>query len=115
MRTLLPGRRVNPRKTPLITHLFQDQKIGEVTFADKPDSELVEDWRPGRDAAVACGAFPFAFRVKDLVRAMQDFTGSPHLVNWPQSPRNFPTPMANSSRMNRWVWRRTSLIRSMGT
>jgi hypothetical protein len=68
---------------------FEDQKIGEVMFADKPDSEVIKDWEPWRDAAVACGAFPFAFRVKDLIRVFADFKGSPHLVDWPQSPRNF--------------------------
>jgi hypothetical protein len=68
---------------------FEDQKIGELTFTDKPDGELAEEWRPWRDAAVACGAFPFAFRVKELIRAFEDFTGSPHVVDWKKSPRNF--------------------------
>ena len=69
---------------------FEDQKIGDISFTDKAESEVAADWQPWRDAAVACGAFPFAFRVKDLARAVEEFSDSHHLVKWLQSPRNFP-------------------------
>jgi hypothetical protein len=38
---------------------------------------------------VACGAFPFAFRVKELIRTVEEYSDSQHLVPWPQSSRPF--------------------------
>lgn len=47
-------------------------------------------WLPIKDAAVSCGAFPFAFRVKGLSRTREcypssDFDGS----KWPADPHTF--------------------------
>ena len=37
-------------------------------------------WEAIRAAAVACGAFPIAFSVQDVVRNIADFIGSPYLI-----------------------------------
>ncbi|MGA3160382.1 MAG: patatin-like phospholipase family protein [Terracidiphilus sp.] len=55
----------------------EDQLVRSLSHAadDRPDI-----WEEIRAAAVACGAFPIAFRVQDLLRKIGDFTGSPNLV-----------------------------------
>jgi len=54
---------------------FQDQLYA--TADSKTDSP--DFWEPLRNAAVSCGAFPFAFRVKDLVRHKTEYP-SPNVV-----------------------------------
>ena len=51
---------------------FQDQVTIEVDSTD-PDHNTADFWEPLRNAAVACGAFPVAFRVKDLIRHASDY------------------------------------------
>lgn len=49
-------------------------------------------WEPLRQAAVACGAFPFAFRARDVQRsAKQEPSDYPadNLLPWPQDPQLF--------------------------
>jgi hypothetical protein len=69
---------------------YQDEKDG--TFADdgKNRFDTLEAWEPWRQAAVSCGAFPFAFRVKELRRLRKEFS-RPHLDKWEPDPekRNF--------------------------
>ncbi|HVB97780.1 MAG TPA: hypothetical protein VNJ12_00410 [Candidatus Dormibacteraeota bacterium] len=48
-----------------------------------PTSDALSFWEPLRNAAVSCGAFPFAFRVKDLVRRRSEYD-SPDI--------DFPSP-----------------------
>ncbi len=48
---------------------FEDQLSVTVDSA----SDTLTVWEPLRKAAVSCGAFPFAFRVKDLVRHRSEF------------------------------------------
>ncbi len=49
-------------------------------------------WEPLREAAVACGAFPVAFRVRDVQRSAknepEDYTGD-NLEPWKQDPSTF--------------------------
>ena len=52
---------------------FQDQLIITVDTAD-PSCDSADFWRPIQAAAVSCGAFPFAFRVKELLRHASDYT-----------------------------------------
>jgi hypothetical protein len=54
---------------------FEDQ----ITAKIDATSDALEFWEPLRNAAVSCGAFPFAFRVKDLVRHRSEFD-SPDIV-----------------------------------
>lgn len=54
---------------------FEDQLYANVD----PSSDTLDFWEPLRNAAVSCGAFPFAFRVKDLVRHRSEFD-SPNVV-----------------------------------
>jgi predicted acylesterase/phospholipase RssA len=61
---------------------FEDQMRA---IADSA-SDTFDFWEPLRNAAVACGAFPLAFRVKDLVRHRDEFD-SPDIV----FPRPFET------------------------
>jgi hypothetical protein len=49
---------------------FQDELCSTVTPGD--DNEVA--WKRIADAAVACGAFPFAFRAQDLQRMRAEFT-----------------------------------------
>jgi hypothetical protein len=51
---------------------FQDQVCVDVDSQD-PDHDSRDFWEPLRNAAVACGAFPLAFRVKDLLRHISDY------------------------------------------
>ena len=51
---------------------FQDQVTIQVDSTN-PDHNTADFWEPLRNAAVACGAFPFAFRVKDLIRHASDY------------------------------------------
>jgi len=63
---------------------FADQ----VTFALGKGSDTAQAWTPVMSAAVACGAFPFAFRPGDVSRDRKDYD-SPFLAPWPASPRKF--------------------------
>jgi len=63
---------------------FQDQ----VEFLLDGTTDRKDSWNPVAHAAVACGAFPFAFRPRDLIREIADFK-SPFLAPWPSSPRAF--------------------------
>ena len=62
---------------------FQDQ----ILFNLGPNSDTKAFWAPILASAVACGAFPFAFRACALSRNFQDFAG-PFLAPWPQSPKD---------------------------
>ena len=64
--------------------LFQDQ----ITLALSAATDTAADWAPVKDAAVVCGAFPFAFRPGDLSRNRAEYDPQ-FLAPWPQSPRNF--------------------------
>ena len=46
-------------------------------------------WKEISEAAVACGAFPIAFRTKDLSRSISDFLPSNTLVPFPTDPYTF--------------------------
>jgi hypothetical protein len=50
-----------------------------VTEIDQVQDDRREPWEKVRAMAVACGAFPIAFRVQDLVRNIVEYT-SPYLV-----------------------------------
>lgn len=63
---------------------FQDQ----ILFSVGSTTDTLAAWTPVSEAAVACGAFPFAFRPCDLSRDKGDFP-SAFILPWPQSPRNF--------------------------
>ena len=54
----------------------QDQLVRQV---DQRADDRAEFWEQIRASAVACGAFPFAFRVQDLLRDIADFA-RPNLV-----------------------------------
>ncbi len=50
-----------------------------------PAADAVQLWTMLRDAAVASGAFPFAFRPKGIVRQREDYP-DPTLEDWPERP-----------------------------
>jgi hypothetical protein len=58
---------------------FGDQMLRAFSAADAS----LERWREIGNAAVACGAFPFAFQTKDLKRSRDDFLPSDTLESWP--------------------------------
>lgn len=51
---------------------FQDELCARIDS----ESDTLSFWEPLRNAAVSCGAFPFAFRIKDLVRRRSEFHSS---------------------------------------
>ncbi len=65
---------VRPNGTFTYTR-FEDQLYATVDS----NSDVLTFWDPLRNAAVSCGAFPFAFRVKDLVRHRSEFD-SPNVI-----------------------------------
>lgn len=50
-----------------------------------PQQDRLGEWESIRSTAVACGAFPFAFRVKELARSASDYPGA--------DPPSIPTPV----------------------
>jgi Patatin-like phospholipase len=56
--------------------------------ADGAASDNQAFWKPLSQAAVACGAFPFAFRSKDLMRNRSEYSKN-NLEPWPADPRTF--------------------------
>jgi len=50
-------------------------------FADGANSDNEDFWKPLSEAAVACGAFPFAFRAKDMMRSRSEYT-TDNLLPW---------------------------------
>jgi predicted acylesterase/phospholipase RssA len=61
------------------TFVYTSHEDELVTAIDQIPDDRPELWETIRAAAVACGAFPVAFRVQDLVRNITDYT-SPWLV-----------------------------------
>ncbi|HVZ22692.1 MAG TPA: patatin-like phospholipase family protein [Vicinamibacterales bacterium] len=63
---------------------FQDQ----ITFVCNGCTDTRADWAPVAEAAVACGAFPFAFRPRGVPRYQRDYT-SDFLVPFATDPYTF--------------------------
>ncbi len=61
-------------------------------FVDAASCDTAEFWEPLRQAAVACGAFPFAFRAQDVQRSAKgepgDYTAE-NLEPWKHDPATF--------------------------
>src|SRR5579862_6146822 len=55
---------------PFVYTRFQDEFIRTV---DAKAGDTPELWQQIRDAAVACGAFPFAFRIQELLREDSEY------------------------------------------
>jgi hypothetical protein len=55
---------------------FQDEVKIDIDSAN-PDHDTADFWEPIRNAAVATGAFPFAFRIKDVLRHASDYPNDP--------------------------------------
>ena len=73
---------------------FQDQVIVEID-AMKEAHNTSDFWEPIRAAAVACGAFPFAFRVQELFRHSDEYQKplpNPPLPNGPPPDPYAPNP-----------------------
>jgi hypothetical protein len=66
---------------------FQDEMTGMFTADGKDGQDNANVWEPWREAAVSCGAFPFAFRVKTLHRFEKEYTRD-HLDPWPKPERD---------------------------
>jgi hypothetical protein len=64
---------------------FSDQMLRLFPANDRS----LAPWKEISEAAVACGAFPIAFRTKDLSRAMADYQPSATLVPFPTDPYTF--------------------------
>jgi hypothetical protein len=64
---------------------FSDQMLRLLTVNDRSFAS----WKEISEAAVACGAFPIAFRTKDLSRSMADFLPSDTLAPFPTDPYTF--------------------------
>ena len=58
----------------------QDQITTRLDGSKPEDFDTLDQWEPLRQAAVSCGAFPFAFGLVDLVRHGADYGPQPPLV-----------------------------------
>lgn len=61
-------------------------------YAEAATCDTAEFWEPLRQAAVACGAFPFAFRTRDLQRSAKaepDDYAAENLEPWEHDPAAF--------------------------
>ena len=67
---------------------FQDQMTGFFSLDGSDGKDSLSFWSPWRNAAVSCGAFPFAFRVKELHRLENEFPKY-HRVPWPVPAQDF--------------------------
>jgi len=67
-------------QTPFLYTDFSDQLIRSLGVGDR----TLGTWTEIAEAAVGCGAFPFAFRTKDLDRPRADFSDT--LDPWPGDP-----------------------------
>ncbi len=67
---------------PFVYTQFQDECVA-ILDAGYPSLDTLGTWEPLRNAAVACGAFPFAFRDKELHRALTDYRDP---INFPDVP-----------------------------
>ncbi len=74
------------------TFIYTDHQDQFLCSLDKQSDDRAELWETIRATAVACGAFPFAFRVQDLARNLVDFPGE-YLVKelWGSNPSRFFT------------------------
>jgi hypothetical protein len=72
--------------------IYTDHQDQLLVPLHSPSDDRPELWETIRGAAVACGAFPFAFRVQDLARNIVDFP-SQFLVRdlWGGNPSRFFT------------------------
>jgi Patatin-like phospholipase len=72
--------------------IYTDHQDQLLCSLDTESGDRAELWETIRSTAVACGAFPFAFRVQDLARNMLDFP-SQYLVKelWGGNPSRFFT------------------------
>lgn len=64
---------------------FCDQMLRALSAKDASAAP----WQEIEEAAVACGAFPFAFRTKDLPRVRKDYLPCPTLEPWPNDAQTF--------------------------
>lgn len=64
---------------------FQDEMVGAFTADNSDGNDAGTAWEPWRNAAVSCGAFPFAFRVKELRRLETEYTRH-NRDPWPPPP-----------------------------
>lgn len=55
----------------------QDQLTIELDGSQPQDYDTLAQWEPLRQAALSCGAFPFAFRLVDLFRGDADYASMP--------------------------------------
>jgi Patatin-like phospholipase len=67
---------------------FQDQMTGFFSPDGSDGKDSLSAWTPWRNAAVSCGAFPFAFRVKELNRLENEYPKY-HRVPWSIPARDF--------------------------
>jgi hypothetical protein len=72
--------------------IYTDHGDQLILSLNAPSADRPELWETIRAAAVACGAFPFAFRVQDLARNMVDYPNEDLVKDlWGGSPSRFFT------------------------
>jgi Patatin-like phospholipase len=67
---------------------FQDQMTGFFISDGSDGKDSIAVWTAWREAAVSCGAFPFAFRVKQLHRLQNEYPPY-HLDSWQVPAQDF--------------------------
>lgn len=58
------------------TYTSHQDELAKIIHTADPADDVLDFWDPLRNAALACGAFPFAFRVVDVVRHGVEFDGA---------------------------------------
>jgi hypothetical protein len=66
--------------SPFIYTRFQDKLVTSFDPND-PTDDTLDFWDPLRNAAVSCGAFPFAFRVVDVIRHAIEYQDEKNLIS----------------------------------
>jgi patatin-like phospholipase len=79
------GYKVQPGNQDFIYIDYGDQMTA---LADGAAADRQDFWKPLSEAAVACGAFPFAFRAKDLERRRNEYPPD-NLLPWQSDPQQF--------------------------
>ncbi len=81
---VLPEKPAGPANKFIYT-CHQDELVALIDSGKPETSDNKAFWEPLRNAAVSCGAFPFAFRVVDVARLAAEY----------QNKRNLETPIAS--------------------
>lgn len=71
---------------------YQDEVHAK--FSKSPADDVLSKWEPVREASIASGAFPFAFRTKELSRTLDTFNSNNPYISFDSDKKNWPKKFA---------------------